>query len=57
VIVDGVTRVEDGVVLGMDEHEIASQLQRIGGHYIDTIPGRNKEGKIAVEISPLSFTE
>ena len=44
-------------VLGMDERLIAGELQRIGDHFIDAIPGRNKEGKTAEEISPLSFKE
>jgi cytosine/adenosine deaminase-related metal-dependent hydrolase len=55
VIVDGKTIVEDGKVLGMDEHKLAKDLQRIGDHFIDTIPDRNKEGKTAEEISPISF--
>lgn len=57
VVIDGRVVVEDGKVLGMDEGRIASELQRIGDHFIDTIPGRNKEGKTAEEISPLSFIE
>ena len=31
------------------------ELQRIGDHFIDAIPGRNKEGKTAEDISPISF--
>jgi cytosine/adenosine deaminase-related metal-dependent hydrolase len=55
VVVDGRTLVENGKVLGMDEHEIAEDMQKIGDNYIAGIPGRNKEGKTAEEISPLSF--
>ena len=55
VIIDGKTVVEDGIVLGMNEHEIAEELQRIGDHFITAIPSRNKDGKTAEDISPLSF--
>jgi cytosine/adenosine deaminase-related metal-dependent hydrolase len=55
VIVDGKTIVEDGRVLGMDEHKLANDLQRIGDHFIDSIPDRNNAGKTAEEISPISF--
>jgi cytosine/adenosine deaminase-related metal-dependent hydrolase len=55
VIIDGKTVVEKGCVLGLEEYEIAMELQRIGEHFIDSIPNRNKEGKTADEISPLSF--
>ena len=55
VIIDGKTVVEDGIVLGMNEHEIAEELQRIGDHFIAAIPSRNKDGKTAEDISPLSF--
>ena len=34
---------------------IARDLQRIGDHFIDAIPGRNREGKTAEDISPLSY--
>ncbi len=34
---------------------IARDLQRIGDHFIDAIPGRNVEGKTAENISPLSY--
>jgi len=54
VIIDGKTVVEDGPVIGMDEHVIAEEFQRIGDHFIDAIPGRNKEGITAEDISPLS---
>lgn len=57
VIIDGRTVVEDGEVLGMDEHIIAKNLRRIGDHFIDAIPCRNKEGKKAENISPLSYRE
>jgi len=57
VIIDGKTVVEDGEVLGMDERSIAEELQRIGDHFIDAIPSRNKEGKTAEDISPLSYRE
>jgi len=39
----------------MNEHEIAEELQRIGDHFIAAIPSRNKDGKTAEDISPLSF--
>jgi 5-methylthioadenosine/S-adenosylhomocysteine deaminase len=55
VVIDGRTVVEDGQVLGMDEHRIAEEMQKIGDNYIAGIPGRNKEGKTAEDISPLSF--
>ncbi len=55
VVIDGRTVVEGGVVLGLDGHEVALELQRIGDHFIDAIPGRNKEGKTAEDISPLSY--
>jgi cytosine/adenosine deaminase-related metal-dependent hydrolase len=55
VIIDGRTVVEEGMVLGMDERKIAEDLQRIGEHFIDAIPGRNRKGKTAEDISPLSF--
>ena len=42
-------------MVGVDEGLIARDLQRIGDHFIDAIPGRNKEGKTAEDISPLSF--
>ncbi|MBN2334348.1 amidohydrolase family protein [Candidatus Bathyarchaeota archaeon] len=57
VIIDGRTVVEDGVVLGMDERVIASELQRIGDHFIDAIPSRNREGKTVEQISQLSYRE
>ena len=57
VIVDGKTVVEGGVVLGLDEHRLAVDLQKIGDHFIDAIPGRNREGKTHDMISPLSFPE
>ena len=57
VIIDGRKVVEDGKVLGMDEIRIAEELQRIGDHFIDSIPGRNKEGRTAEDISPLSYRE
>jgi len=57
VIIDGKTVVIRGTVIGMDERLIARDLQRIGDHFIDAIPGRNKEGKTAEDISPLSFPE
>ncbi len=41
----------------MDGREKTLEMQRIGDHFIDAIPGRNKEGKTAEEISPLSFKE
>ena len=55
VVIDGVTRVEEGKVLGMDEHKIADEMQRLGDHYLAGIPGRNKERKTADQISPMSF--
>lgn len=55
VIIDGKTVVEDGEVLGMDERVIAEDLQRIGDHFIDAIPRRNKEGITAEGTSPLSY--
>jgi len=55
VIIDDRTVVEGGEVLEMDEYVIAEDLQRIGDHFIDAIPNRNKEGKTAEDISPLSF--
>jgi cytosine/adenosine deaminase-related metal-dependent hydrolase len=55
VIIDGKTIVEDNKVLGMDEHKLSIDLQRIGDHFNDAIPHRNKEGKTSEEISPLSF--
>ncbi len=55
VIINGRTVVMDGVVLGMDEGKIAEALQNIGDHFIDAIPGRNREGKTAEDISPLTF--
>jgi len=57
VIIDGNTVVEHGRVIGMDERELARNLQRIGDHFIDAVPTRNKEGKTAEDISPLSFPE
>ena len=38
---DGVV-ILDGAVLGLDERVISEELQRIGDHYIDAIPGRNR---------------
>lgn len=57
VIIDGKTAVETGKVIEMDEHEIAEEFQRIGNHFIDAIPCRNKEGKTAEDIPPLSYRE
>jgi cytosine/adenosine deaminase-related metal-dependent hydrolase len=55
VVIDGRVLLEDGFVLGLDEQQIASEMQRIGDNFLDGIPARNKEGKTADEISPLSF--
>ena len=55
VIIDGETVVIRGTVIGLDERLIARDLQRIGDHFIDAMPGRNREGKTAEDISPLSF--
>jgi len=41
----------------LDEHRLAVDLQKIGDHFIDAIPGRNREGKTHDMISPLSFPE
>jgi 5-methylthioadenosine/S-adenosylhomocysteine deaminase len=57
VIIDGLTVVEDGLVLGLDERVISEELQRIGDHFIDAIPSRNPEGKTADQISPQSYEE
>jgi len=51
------TVVENGKVLGINEHELAKELQRIRNHFIDAIPSRNKQGKTAEHISPLSYNE
>jgi cytosine/adenosine deaminase-related metal-dependent hydrolase len=56
-IIDGKIVVEEGRVLGLDEHEISVKLQKIGDHFIDAIPSRNSEGKTHDMISPLSFPE
>ena len=55
VIVDGKTVVEYGEVIGLDKRELARNLQRIGDHFVDAVPKRNREGKTAEKISPLSF--
>jgi len=57
VVIDDKTVVENGKVLGIDERRIVEDLQRIGDHFIDTILSRNKEGKTAEDISPLSFRD
>ncbi len=55
VIIDGKTVVEYGEVIGLDKRELARNLQRIGDHFVDAVPKRNREGKTAEKISPLSF--
>jgi len=49
------TVVENGKVLGINEHELAKELQRIRNHFTDAMPNRNKEGKTSEDISPLSY--
>jgi len=55
VIIDGRTVVEHGEVVGLDERELARDLQRIGDHFVDAVPKRDREGRTAEDISPLSF--
>jgi cytosine/adenosine deaminase-related metal-dependent hydrolase len=55
VIINGKTVGEKGEVLGINEHKLSQELQKVGDHFIDAIPNRNKEGKTAKEISPLTY--
>lgn len=57
VIIDSRNVVENGELVGLLERQIAQDLQRIGDHFTDAIPSRNKEGKTAEDISPLSYEE
>jgi hypothetical protein len=47
--------VEHGEVVGLDECKLSRDLQRIGDHFVDAVPRRNREGKTAEDIPPLSF--
>ena len=57
VIIDGRIIVNQGRVKGMDETEIAKELQKIGENLWADVPRRDAEGRTVDEISPLSFPE
>jgi len=56
VIVDGVTRVKKGIVLGVDEADLLGRAQRFAEAIWATVQDRDGRGRTADEISPLSFT-
>ena len=57
VIIDGNQIVENGKVLGMDETNIATDLQKVGESFWADIPRRDRKGRTVDEIAPLSFQE
>ncbi len=57
VIVDGNKVVENRKIKGIDEREVAEDLQKVGESYWRDIPRRDQKGRTLEEISPLSFPE
>jgi hypothetical protein len=57
VIIDGNKVVENGKIKGMDEAEVAEDLQKVGESYWRDIPRRDQKGRTLNEIAPLSFQE
>jgi cytosine/adenosine deaminase-related metal-dependent hydrolase len=57
VIIDGNKVVENGKIKGMDEAEVAEDLQKVGENYWRDIPRRDQKGRTLNEIAPLSFQE
>jgi len=55
VIVDGVTRVKDGHVEGIDEHQLIKRAQEYAASVWSTVQNRDGRGRTADQISPLTF--
>lgn len=55
VIIDGVTRVDAGSLLGVDEKELYGQMQAAGEHMWANVVKRDWKGRTDTEMSPMSF--